>query len=85
MKFSTCRAASQRHRYGPAGTTVHSPFSSSGTSGSGHRGSSSATQISPYRSCTRYAATRALAGTAAGSSFCGIATHRPSAPYRQPW
>jgi len=53
VKFSTWRAASQRHRYGPAATTAQSPVSSSGTPGSGHRGSSSAIQTSPYRSCTR--------------------------------
>ena len=79
MKFSTWRAASQRQRYGPAGTSAHVPFSSSGTSGSGQRGCASATQISPYRSWQPNAPMRALRGTRDGSSNWGIAAQRPSA------
>ena len=77
VKFSTCRDASACQRYGPHGTSCHSSDSSSGTSGSGQRGSSSATQTRPYRSCARNFATRAFAGTRVGSASCGIAVQTP--------
>ena len=47
VKFSTCLEAADCHANGPVGTMVQEADSSSGTSGSGQRGSSSATQMSP--------------------------------------
>ena len=57
-----------QERYGPAVTVAQDPSASSGTSGSGQRGSASATHTSPYRSWQANAPMRALTGTRDGSS-----------------
>ena len=66
--------------YGPAVTTVQPSSASSGTSGSGQRGSSSATQIRPWLSTHWNAPIRAFFGIRVGSASCGMSVHAPSVP-----